>query len=104
MPLPKLKMFNRGPESNPPEKESLPEEQSSFYRTLFQKLLAELPSNLTTSAAGMPAVMMMKNAVRQLSEEQLRSMAQHVKLLGARIVYEEREHGLTEGDTTKLDG
>jgi len=35
--------------------------------------------------------MMMKNAVKQLSEDQLRTMAQHVKLLAHRIENEERE-------------
>lgn len=89
MPLPKLRMFRAEP-ANPNPNPNQPE-PSNFYRTLFQKLLAELPSNLTTSAAGAPAVMMMKNAVRQLTEDQLCSMAQHVKLLAHRIENEERE-------------
>lgn len=72
------------------------------YQTLFRKLLAELPPELTNDSPLIAAQLkVIRTAIGQMSEENAALMAHHIKELAKTILIYETT--IAENDTSEAD-
>lgn len=70
-------------------------ESPGFYLTLFRKLLASIPAELRNDPVAFTQIKLLNVAITNLTEDNAKMIAQHIKAFGNAIKRCEDEAGIT---------
>lgn len=76
---------------------------SGFYQTLFRKLLAALPAEISKNPKMFPQVKMIQLAVSNLTEENAKMLAGHIKSLAQAIEHYEQQASDNQNDNPETN-